>query len=914
MTAEGERLAGDAPAWRRWGPYLGERAWGTVREDYSPDGSAWTSFPHDHARSRAYRWGEDGLAGISDDHQHLCLALALWNGRDPILKERLFGLAGPEGNHGEDVKESYHYLDATPTASYLCMLYRYPQAEYPYGGLVEENARRTRDDPEYELIDTGIFDGDRYFDILVEYAKADPGDILLRVTAVNRGPAPALLHLLPTLWFRNTWSWGRDDRRPALTEPTPGPAGVRVIHARHWRLGQLELSCEDAEALLFTGNETNFPRLFGVPAETRWVKDAFHDYIVHGQRDAVSPHRNGTRAAAHYCRMIPGRGTTAIRLRLRPAGGAGAPAFADFDTILAHRRQEADEFYEALQAWAPAVPDAEGDDLRRIQRQAFAGLLWSRQSYHFDVAQWLDGDPGQPEPPAGRRRGRNHRWRHLNAGDVISMPDKWEYPWFAAWDLAFHCVALALVDPEFAKEQLVLLGREWYQHPSGQMPAYEWAFDDVNPPVQAWAAWRLYTIDRHRTGRADLAFLERVFHRLLLTFTWWVNRKDADGRNVFEGGFLGFDNISVFDRSAPLPTGGRLEQSDATSWMSMFSLNMMTIALELATRDRVYEDIATKFFEHFLYIASAMQNAAGGEQALWDEGDGFFYDVLRLPDGRAMPLRLRSMVGLIPLFAVETVEPALLEELPAFRDRLEWFLTHRPDLAGLVSRWHEPGVGDRRLVALVRGHRMKCLLRRALDPAEFLGDHGVRSLSKAHAAEPYRLRLDHTEHVVAYEPAESRSGLFGGNSNWRGPIWFPLNYLLIESLQKFHHYYGDDFTVECPAGSGRYLTLEGVADELAGRLVRLFLRGGDGRRPVFGARERFQRDPHWRDHLLFHEYFHGDTGAGLGASHQTGWTALIAKLIQQEGERHAAASPRARTAAAISELGLTRPRPAPRPE
>jgi hypothetical protein len=855
-----------------------------VREDYSRDGTAWDYFPHDHARSRVYRWNEDGLAGICDAAQYLCFALALWNGRDPILKERLFGLTGNEGNHGEDVKEYYFYLDATPTHSYMQMLYKYPQAEFPYRWLVDENRRRGKLDAEFELIDTGIFAGDRYFDVFVEYAKADPDDVLIRLCAVNRGPEPATLHLLPTLWFRNTWSWGYDPRRPLLTAGVVAAAGgsVRAVHAQHHVLGDYALYCEAADDLLFTENETNFERLFGTPNPTPYVKDALHACLVHGNRAAVSPEPRGTKAAAWYERTIPAGGTATLRLRLCRSAAPGqlrATPFVDFDTVFTARRRDADEFYGELQ------PDQMDDDLRRVQRQAFAGILWSKQFFHYNVQQWLDGDPAQPPPPPERHNGRNHQWRHLNNADIVSMPDKWEYPWYAAWDLGFHCIPLAIVDAEFAKQQIILLGREWYQHPNGQIPAYEWAFADVNPPVYAWAAWRVYEIDRKQTGRGDTAFLERVFHKLMLNFTWWVNRKDTESNNVFEGGFLGLDNVGVFDRSAPLPTGGFIEQSDGTSWMGVFSLNLMTIALELARTNPVYEDIATKFFEHFLYIAGAMNNMGGDGISLWDDEDEFFYDVLRHPDGQRERLKLRSIVGLTPLFAVETIEPETLAALPNFKERLEWFLEHRPGLAKLVSRWEAPGIGERRLIALVRGHRMKCLLARMLAANEFLSDYGVRSVSKIHEARPYVFRCCGHEYVVHYEAAESRSGVFGGNSNWRGPVWVQMNYLLIEALQKFQYYYGDDFKVECPAGSGQYLTLEQVADELSQRLIRLVTRDADGRRPVFGGQPTFQHDPHWRDHILFYEYFHGDNGAGLGASHQTGWTSLLAKLIQQQAQR-----------------------------
>jgi hypothetical protein len=909
MSAEHDRLTNHGDEWRRWGPYLSDRAWGTVREDYSAHGEAWDYFPHDHARSRAYRWSEDGLAGICDDQQRLCFALALWNGRDPILKERLFGLGGPEGNHGEDVKEYYFYLDSTPTHSYMRMLYKYPQAAFPYADLVAENRRRGKLDPEYELVDTGVFGGDRYFDVFVEYAKAGAHDILVRISATNRGPEPAELHLLPTLWFRNTWSWGYehdgDNLRPALLAgAAPDDSGVPHILADHHSLGSYALFCDLAPdnanpTLLFTENETNIARLYGAPNGTPFVKDAIDDAVVQGRTEAANPAGSGTKAAAHYRATIGAGETASVRLRLRRTRRALEAAeradaadyqqflrrdtqFGDFDEIFAQRQAEADEFYAALQ------PAALSDEQRMIQRQAFAGMLWSKQFYHYDVDEWLRGDPGQPAPPPERLTGRNADWAHLNAADIISMPDKWEYPWFAAWDLAFHCIPLALVDPEFAKRQLLMLGREWYQHPNGQIPAYEWAFGDSNPPVLAWAAWRVYKIEQKYRGQGDLQFLERAFHKLMLSFTWWVNRKDAEGKNVFQGGFLGLDNIGVFDRSAPLPTGGHIEQSDGTSWMGMFCLNMLTIALELACQNQVYEDIATKFFEHFLYIAAAMNNLGGEGIALWDEQDEFFYDVLHLGPGQNMPLKVRSMVGLIPLFAVTTIEPALLERVPEFKERLEWFLEHRPDLARLVSRWQEPGAGERRLLAICRGHRMKRVLRRMLDETEFLSDYGVRALSRYHAEHPYELRLGGSTYAVTYQPGESESGLFGGNSNWRGPIWLPVNFLIIEALQQFHHYYSDDFLVECPTGSGRMLTLRQIADELSRRLTRLFTRDAAGRRAVLGDDELFQHDPHWRDYIPFYEYFHGDSGRGVGASHQTGWTGLVAKLLQQQGEHPSA--------------------------
>jgi Mannosylglycerate hydrolase MGH1-like glycoside hydrolase domain/Glycosyl hydrolase family 63 C-terminal domain len=868
----------DEPAssgWKSWGPYLSERQWGTVREDYSPGGTAWDSFSHDASRSRAYRWGEDGICGISDDQQTLCFALALWNGHDPILKERLFGLTNSEGNHGEDVKECYYYLDATPTHSYLKALYKYPQRDFPYAQLVDENRRRGKDDAEFELIDSGAFDEDRYFDVVTEYAKRSPSDILIRITIHNRGAEAARVDVLPQLWFRNTWSWGYPGRKPALALDGRGDAVVAESDA----LGTYRLYRDGEATWLFTENDTNARRLFGSQVDG-YFKDAFHEYVVDGKTHAVNPQQRGTKTAAHYRLEVPGGGHAVLRLRL--TADSQLNPFDGFDDLIARRRREADRFYDRLQSGL-------ADDQRLVQRQALAGMIWSKQFFYYDVPQWLQGDPGQPSPPADRRKGRNHDWAHLNNADIISMPDKWEYPWYAAWDLAFHTISLALVDPDFAKRQLVLLTREWYMHPNGQLPAYEWAFGDVNPPVHGWATWRVFQMDRKQRrvrnpdDPGDLAFLERVFHKLMLNFTWWVNRKDAEGRNVFQGGFLGLDNIGVFDRSAPLPTGGYIDQSDGTSWMAMYSLNLMRIALELAQHNHVYEDIATKFFEHFLHIAEAMTKFGDG-MGLWNEEDGFYYDVLNLPDGQMLPLKVRSMVGLIPLFAVETLEPELCAKLPAFTERLDWFLNYRPDLAALVSRWNEPGMGERRLLSLLRGSRMKKLLRRMLDETEFLSDYGVRALSRHHGAHPYTLEWGNQRFSVDYQPGESASGLFGGNSNWRGPIWMPVNYLIIESLQKFHHYYGDDFKVECPTGSGRYHTIEEVANELATRLTRLFLRDDEGKRPVFGNNDRLQNDQHFRDHILFHEYFHGDSGRGVGASHQTGWTGLVAKLLQPRAE------------------------------
>jgi mannosylglycerate hydrolase MGH1-like protein len=863
--------------WKRWGPYLAERQWGTVREDYSARGTVWEFFPHDHARSRAYRWGEDGIAGITDNHGRLCFALALWNGRDPILKERLFGLNGNEGNHGEDVKEYYFYLDSTPTHSYMKYLYKYPQAEFPYAALVNESRRRDRLAPEFELIDTGVFEGGRYFDVMVEYAKAAPDDVLVRITATNRGPEPAELHLLPTLWYRNTWSWDTGGPERPTLRAADAAGGFGVIEGDHASLGARWLCCEGAPELLFTENDTNVERLYGRPNARPYVKDSINARVVEGRKDAVNPEGVGTKAAAYYRHTLaPGR-SAVTRLRLSNTPIPGNPFGQEFDVVFGQRAQEADLFYETV------IPKKLSNDARNVMRQAFAGLLWSKQFYHYDVRRWLEGDPASPSPPAERLEGRNHEWRHLYNEDVVSMPDKWEYPWYAAWDLAFHTIPLALVDPDFAKAQLILFLREWYMHPNGQIPAYEWSFGDVNPPVHAWAALRVYRIERRLRGRGDREFLEKVFHKLLLNFTWWVNRKDAEGRNVFQGGFLGLDNIGVFDRSAPLPTGDRLEQSDGTSWMGMYCLNMLAIALELAKQDTAYEDVASKFFEHFVYIAHAVDTPGTGIN-LWDEADGFYYDVLHL-DSAASPLKVRSMVGLIPLFAVETLEPEMVDKLPGFKRRMQWFIDNHPEFRGHVEMATKPGAGVRRLLAIVGRAQLPRVLRLMLDETEFLSPHGVRALSRFHKDHPYSVRLGGIEHRVDYEPAESTSALFGGNSNWRGPVWLPVNYLLIESLQKFHYFYGDTFKVAFPTSAATMLNLWQVATELSRRLTRIFLRDEGGRRPVYGGTEMFQRDPLWRDLVLFYEYFHGDNGAGIGASHQTGWTGLVAKLLQQSGER-----------------------------
>jgi hypothetical protein len=869
-SPEGERLEeADArrQAWRKWGPYVSERQWGTVREDYSADGDAWNYLPHEHARSRAYRWGEDGIGGFCDAKQNLCVAVALWNGKDPILKERMFGLSNREGNHGEDVKELYYYLDAVPTYSYARMLYKYPQAEFPYDLLVQENARRDRHQPEFEIIDTGIFDADRYFDVDIEYAKAGADDILLQLTINNRGPDEAAIHVLPQVWFRNTWSWVTDGPKPSLER-----AGDDVV-VKHEKLGAYAIHFDRPDEIKFCENETNVAKLYGSEETGHLYKDGFHDYLVGGHKHAVGSHK-GTKAAGIYRRTVAAGDSTTIRVRLSLGPPKPAP-FADFEQIFGLRKSEADAFYAELQA---KVLD---EDLRRIQRQAFAGVLWSKQYFYYDVTEWLDGDPAEPKPPKSRRKGRNSEWVHATMEDIVSMPDKWEFPWFAGWDWAFHLTTLAYLDLEDAKHQLILLGQSWYMHPNGQLPAYEWNFSDVNPPVQAWAALRLYDAERRRNGKGDRKFLERVFTKLLLNFTWWVNRKDPRGLNVFEGGFLGMDNIGVFDRSAPLPVDGMQVQSDGTSWMAIFSLNMLRIAIELAQEDDAYQDIATKFFEHFLMIGGAMTNLGGEGLSLWDDTDNFFYDWLVMSDGEATPLRVRSLVGLIPMFAVEVADMASLKNLPSFARQRDWFLRYRPKLAALVSRWNTPGADDRRLIAIMRAFRATKLLERILDKNEFLSDYGIRSLSRYHLEHPYVFETGDFRAEVKYVPAESDSDLFGGNSNWRGPIWMPINYMIIESLNKFHEFYGDDFRVECPVGSARMLSLKEIADELRSRLINIFRRDDKGRRPVFGTYEKMQTDPHFRDHILFHEYFDGDNGRGLGASHQTGWSALVANMIAE---------------------------------
>jgi len=873
-TAEGRRLAdNDARRahWNRWGPFLSARAWGTVREDYSPNGTAWDYFPHDHARSRAYRWSEDGILGLSDRHQRICFALALWNGKDPILKERFFGLTNSEGNHGEDVKECWFYLDATPTHSYLKGLYKYPQAEYPYAHLLEENRRRGVAAPEYELIDTGIFDGGRYFDVFVEYAKASPEDILVEIAVFNRGPEPATLDLLPTIWFRNTWSW---DGSPRPSLAADGAGGILVEDPEY---GRRTLHCPPGAELLFTENDTNTERLYGSPNATPHVKDAFHAYLIGGRRDAVHPERRGTKAAAWQRLEVPAGGEARMRLRFAPENRkARDPLGRSFDVAMKRARSEADEYYATI---LPAILSAEE---RRVMRQAFAGMIWSKQYYGYDVRRWLLGDPAQPPPPASRRRGRNREWTHLYAGDVLSMPDTWEFPWFAAWDLAFHCVVFALIDPQFAKDQLVLMLREWYTHPNGQIPAYEWAFGDVNPPVHAWAAIRVAQIEKHKTGRLDRVFLERIFHKLLLNFDWWVNRKDELGNNIFQGGFLGLDNIGLFDRNTELPPGWILGQADGTSWMAMYCLNLLGMALELALEDQAYEDVASKFWEHFVYIAYAMHHVGEEGFNLWDEEDGFFYDVLRRPDGSHETIRIRTLVGLIPLSAVVTGEVSLLDRFPGFKRRMQWFSENRQDLIESCASMTQRPDGARALFSLVTPEQLRRVLRFMLDENEFLSPHGIRSVSMYHRDHPYVMKTGGVEYRMSSDPGESTTGMFGGNSNWRGPIWLPINYLILESLRRYHQYLGDDFRVECPTGSGQMMTLLEVFHELARRLSTIFLPDERGERPVFQGIDIYRNDPHWRDLVLFHEYFHGDTGKGLGASHQTGWTGLIAKLLDEK--------------------------------
>lgn len=874
MTSEKKKLIEDRDKtknWRKFGPYLTDRQWGTVREDYSAHGNAWEYVSHDAARSKAYRWGEEGIGGISDDEQLICFAPAFWNTNDPILKERLFGLAGNEGNHAEDCKEHYYYLDSTPSHSYMKMLYKYPQREFPYAQLVNENKKRGKLDPEFELLDTGIFNEDRYFDIFIEYAKADDTDILVRITAYNRGPESAVLHIIPQLWFRNTWAYNANEKKPEMYLDDTG-----IVRITHEKLGSYYLFAEGKCNPMFCENETNSGRLYNYPV-TGTFKDGINNYIIHEDDNAINKIPKGTKVGLDYKKKIAGRKSATVCLRL--SSRFHPEPFADFDARFEACLNEAEEFYGDLQK------EITDQDEKEIQRQAFAGMLWSKQYYYFDVARWLNGDPNQPPPPEQRKHGRNREWMHLHNADIISMPDKWEYPWYAAWDLAFHAIPIALVDPEFAKQQLLLLTKEWYMHPNGQLPAYEWAFGDVNPPVHGWATWRIYKIDEKIQGRADRAFLEEVFHKLLLNFTWWVNKKDTNGNNIFQGGFLGMDNIGVFDRSAHLPTGGFIEQSDGTSWMAMFTLNMLRMSLELAKENPTYQSLATKFFEHFLYIAGAMAHVGREGINLWDEEDEFFYDVLHTPDDCAHRMKVRSMVGLIPLFAVEVLDEETFQSNPQFAERLEWFLKNRPDLANLISRWGVHGKDRRHLLSLLRGHRMKKLLKRMLDKHEFLSEYGIRALSKVHDQYPYTFTVNGHTFSVKYTPAESDTRLFGGNSNWRGPIWFPVNYLLIESLQRFHHYYGEDFKLEHPTGSGNMLTLLEIADDLSKRMIAIFKKDKQGRRAVFSHHEQLQSDPNFSDYILFYEYFHGDNGRGVGASHQTGWTGLVAKLIQPRSKK-----------------------------
>jgi hypothetical protein len=863
MNEEQSRLK-DAN-WKKWGPYVSDRQWGTVREDYSADGDAWNYITHDMARSKAYRWGEEGIAGICDNLQLLCFSVALWNKKDPIIKERYFGLSNPEGNHGEDVKELYYYLDNTPTHSYMKMLYKYPQQEFPYAWLLEENKRRTRNDSEFELIDTGIFDQDAYFDIFVEYAKNAPDDILIKITVNNRSSQEAALNVIPTVWFRNRWAWGYDDYKPEISEDSAG-----VFSIFHKDLGQLWLKAEGNTESLFCDNETNSRRLYNYDDGKSFYKDAINDHIIHGST-TVNPQKKGTKAAFNHDITVPAGQSFTIRLRLTANAKSG---FDDFDTLFSARITETDTFYKGIQN-----QQADADKIM-IQRQAFAGMLWSKQFYHYNIHQWVNGDPAEPAPPAERLNGRNVQWQHLNTRDIISMPDKWEYPWFAAWDLAFHSLVLSSIDMDFAKNQLMLLVRDWYMHPNGQLPAYEWEFGDANPPVHGMAAWKIYLKDKAANkGKGDTYFLERMFHKLMLNFTWWVNRKDASGKNVFEGGFLGLDNIGVFDRNTVLPGGEHLEQVDGTGWMAMYSLNLMAMAAELAIKDKAYVDIASKFFEHFIYIAGAMANLGADNQGLWDNEDGFFYDQLRLEDNSTEKMKVRSIVGIIPLFAIEVLDDTDIMNNPIFKNRLKWFEENRPDLASLVSRWDEKGKDNKHLISLLRRYRMKYLLKYMLDENEFLSPHGIRSVSKYHLDHPYSVNINGMVFGMQYIPAESDSGLFGGNSNWRGPIWMPVNYMIIESLYRFYEYYGDDFKVECPTGSGNFMNLREVGDEIYNRISRIFLKDENGNRPVFGKNEKIQTDPHFKDYLLFHEYFDGDNGKGIGASHQTGWTGLIANCF-----------------------------------
>jgi len=854
--------------WKKWGPYLSERQWGTVREDYSADGSAWNYLPHEHARSKAYRWGEDGIGGISDNNQKICFAWAFWNGQDPILKERIFGLDGNEGNHGEDPKEYYYYLDSTPTHSYMRMLYKYPHAAFPYELLREENNKRGRKEPEYELIDTGVMDGNRYFDISLEYAKASEEDILIKATIHNLGEEEASLHVLPTIWFRNIW-FADEKLRPNIFHVTNN-----LLKTAHPHMPDFNFYCDGKPKMLFCDNETNTNRLYHYPSNHRYHKDGINNFVVNGDKTAINEDLIGTKASAHYCFKIKGGEKKTIRLRLCMPNLK--EPFGDFDVLFEQRKKEADEFYHDLQS---TIPDEEH---RMIQRQGFAGLMWTKQFYYYDINKWMEGDPGAPPPPKNRKSGRNSHWRHLENSDIISMPDKWEYPWYAAWDWAFHCIPIARIDVDFAKEQLLLLLSERYLHPNGQIPAYEWHFSDVNPPVHAWAVLRVFHIDKTKRGDSgDIDFLERAYHKLLLNFTWWVNQKDSGGNNIFEGGFLGLDNIGVFDRSKPLPTGGYIEQADGTAWMAMYSLNMVRIAIDLAEQRPIYEDMAIKFLEHFLQIATALNNIGEENVDLWNDEDGFFYDVLHLPNGYSFPLKIRSMVGIIPLFAVETMKESIFKKLPRFSQRLEHLIREKPELCDLVSHFQVQGNEGRRLLSLWRGFRMKKVLQKVLDETEFLSDYGIRSMSKFHLDNPYNYHTHDATFTVAYTPGESDTFLFGGNSNWRGPVWFPVNYLLIESLLKFHHYYGEEYKLEYPQSSGKFMTIKEVAYEIGKRLIKIFQKDENGLRPVYNLHPKLQADPHFSENILFYEYFHGDNGSGLGAPHQTGWTALVSDMIHK---------------------------------
>lgn len=860
----------DNKGWKKWGPYLTERQWGTVREDYSAEGNAWNTISHDMARSKAYRWGEEGIGGISDNKQHICFALAFWNHRDHILKERFFGLTGSESNHGEDVKELYYYQDSTPTHSYMRMLYKYPHQTFPYQKLIDESRKRSRLEPEYELLDTGIFDRDEYFDISMEYAKGDEQDICIKITVTNKSKAAAPLTVLPTIWFRNTWCWGYENYsyKPILTG-----VGQSFIEVDHKVVGRFKLYAEQADEVLFCENETNFERLYHSPNYGPYTKDGINEYIIHKNKAAINPNHIGTKASFKFSAKLKGGETKIYKLRFSDKSLKNP--FSDFDDIFDIRIKEADAFYDELHA---GVKDKK---LRDLQRQSYAGMLWTKQWYYYNVHEWLKGDPSMPKPHPARKNGRNHAWRHMYAANILSMPDKWEYPWFAAWDLAFHTIPLARLDPDFAKRQLAVILREYYMHPNGQIPAYEWSFSDVNPPVHAWATWKVYEIDKSVNGKGDIDFLERIFHKLLLNFTWWVNLKDEGGNNIFGGGFLGMDNIGVFDRSAALPTGGHLEQADGTGWMAMYSLNMLRIACEIAIEKPVYQDMASKFFEHFLHIAGAMQAIGGDKLNLWDEEDQFYYDMLHKEDGQAQLLKVRSMVGLIPLFAVEVLTPDLLGKLPQFKRRVEWVLNNRPDLAGLISRWYEPGKGESRLLSILRGHRMKMILKKMFDEEEFLSDYGIRTLSKYHKDHPYRFEFEGGTIQVDYDPAESTGDMFGGNSNWRGPIWFPMNFLIIDSLRKFSDYYGNDYEVEYPTNSGQMLSIKDASLEVSKRLLALFQKGKEGKIPMYGEYQKMQEDPEFNKHYLFFEYFDGDTGKGLGANHQTGWTGLLSEIIHQ---------------------------------